>query len=155
MSKNGVPTEYRYLRFRSRLEATWARFFDLIGWKWKYEPFDYAGYIPDFVLLLPAGPVLVEVKPELSTEDMPRHTEKICDSPWNGEALILGVGLLDEDEGYRTLGLLCGTGHPWVAREQEDRPCEAAHLHWCTSHPQHAGFHGKNFLGWTCRYSRG
>lgn len=94
MDRSGIPTTYRHFRFRSRLEAIWARFFDLLGWPWKYEPFDYDGYIPDFVLLLPAGNILVEVKPCLDLEELEKHAEKIDASPWTGEALIVGVGLM-------------------------------------------------------------
>jgi len=63
---------YAGVQFRSRLEARWAAFFDLLGWKWEYEPFDLQGYIPDFLLHVPkyAGvcwlttdTLLVEVKP--------------------------------------------------------------------------------------------
>lgn len=55
-----IPTMFRDVQMRSRLEATWACFFELCGWPWEYEPFDMPGWIPDFVL---AGHVLVEVKP--------------------------------------------------------------------------------------------
>ncbi len=48
----GIPTLYHGRRFRSRIEARWAAFFDLANWPWEYEPFDLEGYIPDFVLLL-------------------------------------------------------------------------------------------------------
>jgi len=34
------PKFYKGLRFRSHLEATWAAFFDLAGWKWEYSPGD-------------------------------------------------------------------------------------------------------------------
>lgn len=44
------PTTYADVRFRSRLEARWAAFFDLAGWKWEYEPLDLKGWVPDFVL---------------------------------------------------------------------------------------------------------
>lgn len=57
-----IPTTYAGVRFRSRLEARWAAFFDLVGWEWEYEPLDLNGYIPDFVLAF-AKPLLVEVKP--------------------------------------------------------------------------------------------
>src|SRR3990167_4035696 len=57
------PTEYRGTMFRSRLEARWAAFFDLVGWKWVYEPFELNYYIPDFILIGKDQTVLVEVKP--------------------------------------------------------------------------------------------
>jgi hypothetical protein len=47
-----IPTEYAGCRFRSRLEARWAVFFDTLGIKWQYEHEGYqtsAGwYLPDF-----------------------------------------------------------------------------------------------------------
>jgi hypothetical protein len=57
-----IPTTYAGVNFRSRLEARWAAFFDLCGWKWDYEPFDLEGWAPDFML---KGKIkaLVEVKP--------------------------------------------------------------------------------------------
>jgi hypothetical protein len=59
-----IPTMYAGVQFRSRLEARWAAFFDLLGWKWDYEPIDLAGYIPDFLVRRPLGELfLVEVKP--------------------------------------------------------------------------------------------
>lgn len=59
-----IPTRYSGQNFRSRLEARWAAFFDLMRWSWEYEPFDMQGWIPDFVLGgdLEKG-LLVEVKP--------------------------------------------------------------------------------------------
>ena len=69
-------TEYNGIWFRSRAEAKWAAFFDLMGWRWEYEPRDYHGYIPDFVLLSngEAGSrMYVEVKPE---EEFPEANRK-------------------------------------------------------------------------------
>lgn len=48
-----IETEYRGYRFRSRLEARWAVFFDALGVEWEYEPegFDLGDglyYLPDF-----------------------------------------------------------------------------------------------------------
>lgn len=50
-----IETEYRRHRFRSRLEARWAVFFDWCGIRWQYEPEGYvlsdgARYLPDFFL---------------------------------------------------------------------------------------------------------
>lgn len=45
-----IPTIYKDVQFRSRLEARWAAFFDLLSWKWDYEPCDFKGWIPDFGL---------------------------------------------------------------------------------------------------------
>jgi hypothetical protein len=59
---SGIPTIYRNRRFRSRLEARWAAFFDQMGWRWEYEPFDLNGWVPDFIIM-EHDKVLVEVKP--------------------------------------------------------------------------------------------
>ena len=58
-----IPTTYAGVKFRSRLEARWAAFFDLCGWKWDYEPFDLDGWAPDFRLKIGDIIFLVEVKP--------------------------------------------------------------------------------------------
>lgn len=57
-----IPTRYGGVQFRSRLEARWAAFFDIAGWRWQYEPIDLAGWIPDF-RLCGKVPALCEVKP--------------------------------------------------------------------------------------------
>lgn len=60
-----IETEYNGIRFRSRLEARWAVFFDAAGEKYEYEPdsfmLDGMGYVPDFYL--PNHDLYVEVKP--------------------------------------------------------------------------------------------
>jgi hypothetical protein len=60
-----IETVYRGYRFRSRLEARWAVFFDAAGIKWEYEVqgFEINGrrYLPDF--WLPRLKTYVEVKP--------------------------------------------------------------------------------------------
>ena len=58
-----IPTTYAGVNFRSRLEARWAAFFDLVGWKWDYEPFDLDKWTPDFLIRTTCCEVLVEVKP--------------------------------------------------------------------------------------------
>jgi hypothetical protein len=42
------PTKYNGVQYRSRLEARWAAFFNLAGWKHEYEPIDLPGWSPDF-----------------------------------------------------------------------------------------------------------
>lgn len=72
MSIKAIETRYAGCRFRSRLEARWAVFFDFIGTRWEYEPQGYEigferdyetsvrFYLPDFYL--PDEDVWVEVK---------------------------------------------------------------------------------------------
>ena len=70
-----IPTVYNHVQFRSRLEARWAAFFDLCGWKWDYEPFDLDGWAPDFLLRSSVGPVLCEVKPYDAVDKMVREMQ--------------------------------------------------------------------------------
>ncbi|MCC6946120.1 MAG: hypothetical protein IT335_16205, partial [Thermomicrobiales bacterium] len=58
-----IVTEYAGTRFRSRLEARWAAMFDLLKWRWEYEPIDLSGWVPDFAILSGSRPILAEVKP--------------------------------------------------------------------------------------------
>ncbi|MEU8035692.1 hypothetical protein [Streptosporangium sp. NPDC049078] len=59
-----IETRYAGCRFRSRLEARWAVFFDHLGIAWEYEPqgfiVDGTPYLPDF--WLPETKTWVEVK---------------------------------------------------------------------------------------------
>ncbi|MBP0590386.1 hypothetical protein J8I87_11810 [Paraburkholderia sp. LEh10] len=54
MTIKAIETKYRGYRFRSRIEARWAVFFDAAGIKWDYEPEGYvvndSPYLPDFFL---------------------------------------------------------------------------------------------------------
>jgi hypothetical protein len=50
-----IPTKYNNILFRSRLEAKWAYYFDLIGleYEYEYESFeldDGSWYVPDFYI---------------------------------------------------------------------------------------------------------
>lgn len=50
-----IETRYKGYRFRSRLEARWAVFFDACGIDWEYEPEGFCidgeiNYLPDFLL---------------------------------------------------------------------------------------------------------
>ena len=60
---HAIPTMYKGVQMRSRLEARWAAFFDTVGWQWNYEPPEFAGWIPDFQITTTGLPLLVEVKP--------------------------------------------------------------------------------------------
>ncbi|MBQ8697839.1 MAG: hypothetical protein IJ521_02420 [Schwartzia sp.] len=73
-----IETEYKGYRFRSRLEARWAVFFDACGVRWEYEPegFDLGNgqmYLPDFLLHgvsgRASGDLYVEVKGKMTVSD--------------------------------------------------------------------------------------
>lgn len=64
MERRSIPTRYKGILFRSKLEADWARFFDACGIAWQYELegryFGRTFYLVDF--WLPASRQFVEVK---------------------------------------------------------------------------------------------
>ena len=76
-----IETEYNGYRFRSRLEARWAVFFDIIGVKYEYEPegFDIDGvkYLPDFYL--PNADRWIEIKGKKLSVDEIRKCEAFCE----------------------------------------------------------------------------
>ncbi len=106
-----IETNYAGCRFRSRLEARWAVFFDSISTPWFYEPQGYTvgpdatPYLPDF--WLPEFDLWVEVKGALKPEEFRLllyaasqvglpvgPLDGRCDPqdvyPWRGRILLLG-----------------------------------------------------------------
>lgn len=138
----GIRTTYAGTRFRSRLEARWAAFFDLVGWKWTYEPFDVEGWIPDFLIhgdkavLVEIGPCasLTEyhakaAKPVLYTE---RPTIVLGISPIalpDEKAGLIVNEFLDRGDGQPSgacpaYWFTCGTCHVLtIYGDDIDRPC--------------------------------
>lgn len=76
MTLQAIDTVYRGYKFRSRLEARWAVFFDTLGVDYDYEPegFNLGGeagyYLPDF--WLPRLQLWIEIKPS-----NPSHEEMV------------------------------------------------------------------------------
>ena len=74
-----IETQYKGYRFRSRLEARWAVFFDTLGVKWEYEPEGFelpsGRYLPDF--WLPESLLWVEVKPVKATDEEKQLAEEL------------------------------------------------------------------------------
>lgn len=70
-----INTAYAGRHFRSRLEARWGVFFDVLGLSWEYEPegftlADGTRYLPDFRVWTPQGnPIWYEVKPNSVSHD--------------------------------------------------------------------------------------
>ena len=90
-SIKAIETKYKGYRFRSRLEARWAVFFETLGAQWDYEPEGFqlqnGWYLPDFRVRYreefsnfgPGETFWFEVKPILEDidayEDLPRLRE--------------------------------------------------------------------------------
>ena len=125
-----IPTLYKGRQYRSRLEARWAAFFDLLTWRHEYEPFDIHGWIPDFLIYGKNAPVLVEIKPFTSLKqfDTAKIEKALADTSYCGtEILLLGVApttvskMWESWESYETcsigwLGEFCES--PW-SKESE------------------------------------
>lgn len=157
MTIQPIQTRYAGCRFRSRLEARWAVFFDTVGVRWEYEPQGFhigpyptcetdAGvtlrewdYLPDF--LLPDCGTWVEVKGngrELDTDLMRAAAEHLPEMSYRVEPgprlLILGsIPEVRSDGDWGWLGLT-----PW------ERDGEAA----LESHAYGFGRFQKNLRPW-------
>lgn len=96
-----IETEYKGIKFRSKLEAQWAVFFDECNVDWEYEPqgFDLGDgvwYLPDFVLHNVGncegadenGDLWIEVKGRMTPQD----AKKI--NYWTKKKGILVLGRL-------------------------------------------------------------
>lgn len=116
MTIAAIETRYAGCRFRSRLEARWAVFFDHLGVPWEYEPQGYligdlAGnvwtgpYLPDFRL---AGSWWVEVKGSPTLDDVRKAA-----------AAAIPHGGLPESDGMLLLGPM-GNGHDDAAEVRLD-----------------------------------
>lgn len=132
MTIKPIETVHAGCRFRSRLEARWAVFFDTLKIAWEYEPqgfmIDGVLYLPDFYL--PEQKLWVEVKPAdpdvVDPEGMTRwrtFAEKIIHFG-DRAALFAGnipiPGTLDrmvDDPGNRGLAIIIDgdSGYEWCA----------------------------------------
>jgi len=105
---------YKGRQYRSRLEARWASFFDLVGWRFEYEPYDLPGWIPDFAIYNHEDQeMLVEVKPYSTIEEFSKTESQIHNALREGdkeecEILLLGVSIKEEGYsiGFPSLGWL-------------------------------------------------
>lgn len=98
-----IETVYNGYKFRSRLEARWAVFFDEVGVEYQYEPegfeLHYMGrYLPDFYL--PKFEAYIEIKPMPAFKPVRRlecvdidAAKKILELSWSSKSwaiLIFG-----------------------------------------------------------------
>lgn len=112
-----IETKYKGYRFRSRLEARWAVFFDALGIQWEYEPegFDLgeAGwYLPDFLIFCDDNSegVWFEVKGKKATKPDINKLEALCDHTGKHGFIAsgtMGVPVLEEKRRGRVD--LCGS----------------------------------------------
>ena len=102
MNIKAIETSYGGYRFRSRLEARWAVFFDSMKWEWEYEKegFNLGGicYLPDF--WLPKIGAWAEVKPERLKRIEREKCQALADLTESPVILLVGP---PEVKAYRML----------------------------------------------------
>lgn len=133
-SARAIETRYAGCRFRSRLEARWAVFFDVAGIPWHYEPqgFELAGlrYLPDF--WLPRTGYWVEVKPRTPDATEMEKAVRLADE--SGRPVLVLHGTIDpiEQAAAGSPILIGGRGNLLVARPggQVARWCECPDCGW-------------------------
>lgn len=114
-----IETEYSGYRFRSRLEARWAVFFDAIGIKWSYEPEGYhlgdaGNYLPDFWLPFSAR------ESSVSGHENPGRFIEIKPTKPNATEILKASALHKETKHH--VFFLCGTpGDHQVFMAMENR----------------------------------
>jgi len=121
-----IPTVYKGIEMRSRLEAKWAAFFDAVGLPWEYEPIKLDGWWPDFRLIVPCTSdkcsehhhtVLAEVKPFNSVKMFDGHASERF--KWGEGIEEDGIAYLGQD--WRTAKIYMG--HSGFTRV----PCDLKH----------------------------
>ena len=155
-----IETRYKGYRFRSRLEAKWAVFFDALGIEWEYEKEGYdlgegGWYLPDF--WLPQVSMWAEVKPSAFTEAEQRKLETLV-AGTRHDALMLdgepttqsywGIALVDELGSVEYMDYMLQEGHRYW--EDEHRYWEDEHRFYAStgkSFPERDGYsHGPGCL---------
>ena len=93
-----IETVYKGYRFRSRLEARWAVFFDALNVRWEYEKegYDLEGvwYLPDFYL--PKHECYVEIKGQRPAAEEIDKAERLAKLSGNPVVILYG-SILDQD----------------------------------------------------------
>jgi hypothetical protein len=126
-----IPTEYEGRIYRSRLEAKWAAFFDMCGWKAEYEPYDLGSWSPDFLIKGRYSDILVEVKP-ITALDFPTVYKMYAateQTGFKGDLLLVGAAVFSHTD----LGWVCSNMLPEgldVGRERFGLPAEMQMIPW-------------------------
>lgn len=140
-----IETHYKGYRFRSRLEARWAVFFDTLGITWEYEKEGFrlgqAGrYLPDF--WLPQVSMWTEVKPASLSADEIAKCAALAQGT-NRECLLL-VGM-PTDRAYHAIAW-AGDGDGWPS-EYNGIPDGYALFSYCFTMHHGYPYYERRFYG--------
>jgi hypothetical protein len=80
-SAHAIPTVYKGVQMRSRLEARWAAFFDELGWPWEYEPVDLAGSGGSASIVSTSGAGMMLDSLNVASADASRFITRVGSSP--------------------------------------------------------------------------
>ncbi len=144
ISYGAIPTVYKGILMRSRLEARVACFLDAYNLVWDYEPIDLKGYIPDMIVEMPFGICLLECKPAVKAAEFRPACRKITRSGWAGPAIVIGsqLALAPDDRAdltmYGSLSAEHGEWSPvgrchWPAAWGSEYPFVDAFSEWVTA----------------------
>jgi len=118
-------------------------FFDLIEWRWTYEPVDVDGYIPDFLIHGPNA-FYVEVGPVLTLAEFQAKAEKAdrASTELGRDVLVVGISPIADlrlDSGHIAAGLL---GEYGTYEGETTLDWAAAPWAWCRTCQRFAIYHG-------------
>jgi len=105
-----IPTRYKGVEYRSRLEARWAVFFEKMKMTYIYEPFQVDSYLPDFLIGIPGFvPCLFEIKPLKPNEQYVKHLREAQELVQSRLNLYICVG---NPTLYQPEGIIVGDNDP-------------------------------------------
>lgn len=124
-----IETRYKGYRFRSRLEARWAVFFDTLGIQWEYEKEGYdlgeAGmYLPDF--WLPEKEVFFEVKGDYPSDTMLAKIESL--SSQSSRGILVPIGTIEKHR-WLEYGVDVPTIYVRTSKRDDDELIDSSFLH--------------------------
>lgn len=122
------PTYYKGNKYRSKLEARWACFFDLIGWQYEYEPCEFNGWTPDFIVYGSGGRVIYfEVKPYIEHSIIVDYMIRLDKLQLKANVILLS-NEFKESYGYTEAGIQLNSFWKW---DQEYAWCVSPiSVHW-------------------------
>ena len=142
-----IETHYGGYRFRSRLEARWAVFFDALGIRYEYEKEGYklasGKYLPDF--WLPDWKMWVEIKGRTPSECEQRLASELFQATSFACCIFTNpreygrIFCLDSTESAS--GIFESSFAKWCWNTQGNYPCIAI----CDADKRHRTFHSLNF----------